>query len=80
MSKFLASDADDGHKHWIINSLETDYSFKTNYDRPKILRPLAIKLRDMDFRKFEHKALKMLAYDLGVPLAEYKKNDKGCAY
>ena len=72
MSKFLASDKDDRHKHWIINSFETGYSFKTNYDESKILRPLAIKLRDIDFRKFRCQALRALVNDLGVPAMEYK--------
>ena len=74
LSKFLSSGKDDEYKYFIINSLERDYS-KPNYDGPRILRPLAIKLGEMDFRKFELKALRALARDLGMP-GECKKMDK----
>ena len=73
LSKFLSSDKSDEYKYSIINSLETNYS-RPNYDGSKIIRPLAIKLGEMNFRKFGQKALKALARDLGMPVECLKMN------
>ena len=71
LSKFLTSDKSDEYKYLIINLLETDYR-RFTYDGPKKDREriynkeLAIKLDEINYKKFNHFELMELAKNLWI--------------
>ena len=71
LSEFLTSDKSDEYKYSIIKLLETDYS-RFTYDGPKknceriYNKELAIKLNEINLKKFNYFELKELAKNLWV--------------